>query len=178
MRWPVHSATLCSLVIIVGACAPAVEQPGSALEAPDTTEADIEAVTELVQKLHEQWTAGDVDAAMANFADGAVEMPSNEPVVIGKEAIRLRTAQHLSTTGPWRSNYDAEYTSTVEDVQVSGDLAFVQTSNKEIWTPKVDGDSPPIVVTKRVFVFRRQVDRSWKIAIMIWNLDAFPGSRR
>ena len=166
-----------ALVIIVGACAPAVEQPGPALEGPDTTEADIEAVTELVQKLHEQWTAGDVDAAMANFADDAVAMPSNEPVVVGKEAIRLRRARHISTTGPWRSNNNIEYTSTVEDVQVSGDLAFVRTSNKETWTPKAGGD-PTTVVAKSVLVFRRQVDGSWKIAITISNLDTFPGSRR
>ena len=83
--------------------------------------AGVEADT--IRQLSRQWLAADVsrnvEAAVDMYADDAVEMPSNTPIVIGKEAIRKWYQNWL----PNRSN---SITFATTDVQVasSGDLAY------------------------------------------------------
>ena len=139
-------------------------EPEPVVHEPDTTDADISAIRDIVQELDEAWSAGDVERAMAQYADDAVEMPANEPALFGKPAIRSRTANSAEA-------YNDELTSTVEDVQISGDLGFARVSYAESWTPKAGGETTS-VVGKSIFVCRRQQDGSWKIGALIWNYDA------
>lgn len=139
-------------------------EPQLVVEAPDTTAADIAAIGVVVRELDEACSAGDVDRAMAQYADDAVEMPANEPVVVGKPAIRARTANNAEI-------YDDDLMSTVEDVQISGELAFARVRYAEAWTLKA-ARTTTSVVGKSVFVLRRQADGSWKIETLIWNFDA------
>jgi len=59
----------------------------------------------------------------------------------------------------------------VEDIQVSGDWAFLRLSFTDSITPKAGGETTANV-GKWVLIFERQADGSWRIATEIWNSDA------
>lgn len=132
-----------------------------------STAADVEALTELVGQYDAAVNSGNLDGLMALFADDAVEMPPDEPVVIGKDAIRLRGEPNFA-------EYNDHVSSTVEDIQVSGDWAFQRMAYTESRTPKEGGDTTT-VVGKWVLISQRQADGSWLIDTEIWNSDA-PGN--
>ena len=155
MRAP-PSVTFCAALAMT-ACAPAER----ANDSFDTYEADRGAIEQLLRDYDAAITADDGDALTSFFTPGGVEMPQGEPTLEGVEAIRARETEFLTAN-------DDEITSTIENVEVSGDLAVVRTSYRETWTPR-DGSEPRSIEGKSILVLDRQVDGSWKISSVIWN---------
>jgi uncharacterized protein (TIGR02246 family) len=132
--------------------------------AATSTAADVEALKALVSQYDTAVNSNNLDDVMTLYVANAVQMPPDQPVVIGKEAIRSRFE-------PFYKNFTDQVSSTVEDIKVSGDCAFLRMSYTESWTPKEGGDTTT-AVGQWVIIFQRQADGSWKIATEIWNRDA------
>jgi len=136
--------------------------PGErANDSSDTFEADRGAIEQLLRDYDAAITADDGTALASFFTPGGVEMPPGEPTLEGVEAIRAREIEFLTAN-------DDEITSTVENVEVSGDLAVVRTNYTETWMPR-DGSEPRSTEGKSILVLDRQVDGSWKVSSVIWN---------
>ncbi len=136
-------------------------------EAAEEPALDVEADVEAIKALGDKWlalfNAGDFDRLMSiYYAENPVQMPPNEPIRIGKEAI-------LSGLKKSREQFDEHCDSSVtEDVRVSGDLAVARGTDIGTNTPKVGGE-PIKFNVKWVIVFERQSDGTWKCVYEIWN---------
>jgi len=146
------------------ACQPAEEPAEPAPAATTSTEADDEALRELSRQGVAEFNAGNLDGLMALYADDAVHMPPNNPIIIGKDSLRSGFEEFLAAN-------TSELSSTVEDIGVSGDWAFLRLSYTQSITPKDGGDTTQ-EVGKWVLILERQADDSWRITTDIWNADA------
>lgn len=148
------------LLLLITACQPTgVSQP----ETP-STEADEAAIRALLQRSEDLWNAADLEGTLADYADDIVQMPPEEPAIHGKEALRASWTEFFEeNTSVW--DFSAE------DIQVSGDLAFVRGGFTATDTEKEDGEVEQ-VEGSAVFVLRRGSDSTWKFVIEIWNSDA------
>ncbi|MDA2931058.1 DUF4440 domain-containing protein [Acidobacteria bacterium AH-259-O06] len=148
---------LIGLVVCLGACAPAAEEP---VEQTTTTEADAEAIKKLHQEAVAAFNAGDLDALMAFWTDDPVYMPAGVPAVHGKEKIRDFYTEFKAQANVLSS----------EEVVIAGEWAFERGTFSGAITPK-EGSEPVQVSGKFLDIWQRQSDGSWKIARAIWNLD-------
>ena len=124
---------------------------------------DKDAVSEVIAKMDTALNTNNLDEYLDLFIDDAVEMPNDEPVLVGIEAIRARD-------GDFFANYTDEISQVVEAVKMEGNLAVVRLSYHEEVTPKAGG--PAVVyVGKGIVVLEKQGDGHWKISSNIWNLD-------
>ena len=103
----------------------------------------------------------DTDGFPASITEDMVIMPPDEPRVSGHDAIRA-----------WLDGFFAAYKTDLEytgsDVTLGGDVAFESYTFRWTLTPLVGGEE--IRQTgKGMYVFRRQVDGSWRVARDIWN---------
>jgi len=122
-------------------------------------EADVEAIKALEHETMRAFNEGDLESYMSLFVDDAVWMPPGDVTIIGKEEIRN-----------W-FNFDLfsyEIVISVDEVQVSGDWAFVLDNWKGTITQK-ESDETTEFDTKSVLILKRQLDGSWKITHAIWN---------
>jgi len=135
------------------------------VEATVGIEVDVEADIEALKKIEEEWaaanTSGDTNKLVSLFTDNAVNIPPNEPALIGKEAIRDWFQQDFD-------QFTMEEDGTVVDVQVAGDLAFTHGTLTIIRTPKAGGES---LKSKGswVTIYRKQSDGTWKCIYNIWS---------
>ena len=109
-------------------------------------------------------SSGDPAAVADLYADGAVRLSANTPMIVGKDAIRAQ----------WQTAYDNvvhKETDIAEDVQVAGDLAVARGVWQATDTPKLPGAAIVQAKGKQIFVYRRQPDGAWKIIADIWNSD-------
>jgi uncharacterized protein (TIGR02246 family) len=144
---------LAGILIVAAGCAPKADAPK-----------DVAAIKALAVAWGPAITAGDAAALTEQFADGAIRLPPNGPIQVGKEAI-------LSSLRAFLDLYSGEEVDVVEDVRVVGDLAFARGTGASKSTPKVPGAAVIDDKGKWVSVYRRQSDGSWKIVVDIWNSD-------
>jgi len=147
---------LAAILIVAAGCAPKADAP-----------TDVAAIKAMGVAWGPASTAGDAAALTEQFADGAIRLPPNGPIQVGKEAI-------LSSLRAFLDLYSVEEVDVVEDVRVVGDLAFARGTGASKSTPKVPGAAVIDDKGKWVSVYRRQSDASWKIIVDIWNSDLPP----
>jgi len=140
------------LLAAVG-CAPKADNPK-----------DVAAIKEMSTAWGQAVTKGDVAALAGQFADDAVRLFPNAPVIAGKAAI----AETIQATS---DRYRQEETDVAEDVHVVGDLGYAVGTYVYRATAKVPGEAVIEDKGKYVSIFRRQSDGSWKIIIDIPNSD-------
>ncbi len=124
-------------------------------------EADIEAIKDLCEEWEVAYNANDIDKLLSLYADNSLRIPANQPPVIGKEAIR----------GSFKQEFDEftyEEEDVLEDVEVSGDLAFARGAWKSILAPRAGGESRTLN-GNWLEILKKQPDGSWKIIIEIWS---------
>ena len=126
--------------------------------------ADIEALKNMVDEWMALYNAGDFERLVSfYYAEDAVTMPDNEPILEGREAILSGFKKDNEMNDS--SQVDSSIT---EDVRVSGDLAMVRGVDIGINTPKGGGE--PIKYNQKwVGIFERQPDGTWKCIIGIGN---------
>lgn len=128
---------------------------------------DMDALKSEIQVIEDQWAKADneddVDALMAMYADDAVTMPDNEPMVSGKEAIRARMVEQNAKD---TTNTTARY--EVMDVFAGGD--YVVEVGKGIHT-----DTSGNVYTGKYMVLFRKIDGGYEVVREIWNSDKKEG---
>jgi len=139
------------------------EQAGSEMI---SVKADVEALNEEVRKYDDAISSGNLDGFVELFTDDAVQMPNNEPIIVGKDEIRSRAEENFT-------NNTLKLTDTVEYTMVTGDWAFVRGNYTIVITPK-EGGADVTEVGKWIAVYQRQSDNSWKLYSEIWNQNA-PG---
>jgi uncharacterized protein (TIGR02246 family) len=111
--------------------------------------------------------SGDWATVAALYAEDAILMPANQPLIKGREAIQAR-----QEAGPAIEDFSL----TVEDVFGRDDIAVVR--GKYSMTIAPEGAPKPIKDTgKFIEIRRKQEDGSWLIAIDIFNSDLpFPSA--
>lgn len=133
----------------------------AALEAVVDIEADIKAINAWYDQKTETTNAGDFDGLKILFDEDVIFMPPDGPLFKGWEEYR-QWAQ------PYFDEFDIEENITYEEVEVSGDWAFIRTSYTIESTPKAGGEST-IGNGKAIWLFKKQADGSWKGTHCIWN---------
>ncbi len=139
------------------------EAPEAAKEPEAGVESDVAAIKASFEEFVQLYNAGELDRIVSTFyADHAVQMPPNEPVRKGKDAILLgyRKTREL--------NDEHIDSSIVESVRVSGDIAFVWGMDMGTTTPKSGGE-PARYRLRWLTVLERQRDGAWKWVCEIWN---------
>ena len=151
-RWSI--GVLAVILIVAAGCAPKADAPE-----------DVAAIKAMADAWGPAESAGDAAALTAQYADGAVQLPANGPIRVGKEAIlsAFRT--------DFRQYIHGAALDVAEDVRVVGDLAFARGTYTTKVTPKVPGAAVIDDKGKWLTAFRRQADGSWKIVVDIWNSD-------
>ncbi len=129
-------------------------------------EKDISQVRKILEeggvKFVEAINKGDAAAAAALYTDDAILMPPNSEMIKGKSAIQEF----------WNTSIQMgikNVSTTVVDIQVSGDLAY----RIGKYTLTVQPQDHPAVTDSGKFldIWKRQADGSWKIQVDTWNND-------
>jgi len=111
---------------------------------------------------------GGIDNIMYYFADDAIIMEPGRPPVKGKKTIEamIREMENQTRNSGFKMTWNSPESVTVAE---SGDLAYIITKN-HITTNDTAGKE----VTsdnKAVLIWKKQTDKSWKEAVVIFNAD-------
>lgn len=116
---------------------------------------------ELIRRYDRALNEGNAEALASLFADDAVMMPPNEPVIAGRAAILKRHAYLFDTVSLRHS--------LKSDEQVVADTwAFDRGRYNMSVIPFREGQSCK-EKGNYVTIFKRQTDGTWKISTDIWN---------
>jgi uncharacterized protein (TIGR02246 family) len=133
-------------------------------------QAEVEVDKEAINAWYERYVAnnnaGDFDSFGTFWTEDIVWLPPDAPVVIGKEAI-------LDYARPFFELYSIHQEITVEEITVSGKIAFVRHIATEKYSPKEEGESIESN-GKGIFIFQRQNDGTWICTHAIWNSNNPP----
>ena len=131
---------------------------------------DVEADVAAIKAWYERYVAinnaGDFDSFGTSWTEDVVWLPPDAPVVIGKEAI-------LDYARPFFELYSIHQEITVEEIKVSGRIAFARSSNSEKYSPKGEGGAIETNF-KAIFIFQRKNDGTWISSHAIWNSNIPP----
>lgn len=138
--------------------------------APQTL--DKAALTKVIEDynsmLAENMLAGNMSAAMSYYTDDAVSMPSNGPMLKGKEAIQNYSDEMAKSGVKFTA---VKFTPT--EIDGSASLAY------EIGTYEMSMEIGPAKVNdhgKYLSLWKKQTDGSWKVYGEIWNSSVEPES--
>ena len=126
-------------------------------------EVDIEAIKALLAQNSSVIASGDLDGWVALFTENVIFMPPNSVALEGKDATREFGRLYFD-------QFTIEIDISVDEVEVSGDWAFARWSYSARYIPKAGGDAIP-ENGKEIWIFKRQIDGSWKCSHIILNTD-------
>lgn len=153
------SATLRSMgAIMVGVLAGV---PGCAPQRDDAPPDVTDAVGDIWKEYSASLNGGDLERWLALWTEDGVQMPPDEPAVIGKDRIRARNKAVLD-------QFSFDIDTHNEEAGMAGDWAFARGTYKATLKPKRGGDPIPID-GKYMSILSRQPDGSWKIHRDIFN---------
>ena len=128
------------------------------------TDEDVEANRIMTAEFAKAATAMDWIAVANFYAEDAIVMPPNQPIIQGRDAIYSSKLAYPPVLG---------FNAQVEDVYGYGDLAVVRGTYEITLQP--EGVPDPIKDTgKWIEIRRKQQDGSWLIEIDIWNSNNPP----
>jgi uncharacterized protein (TIGR02246 family) len=110
--------------------------------------------------------AGDIDRWMALWTEDGVQLPPDEPPVVGKEKIRARNGAVLQM-------FRFEIGITNQEVSTAGDWAYSRGSYRATLTPRTGGAAIPVDGTYMT-ILARQPGGTWKIHRDIFNSNVAP----
>jgi ketosteroid isomerase-like protein len=143
--------------IVAGACA---SKSNTAAPAAGLSDADRAALQTFLDSVGSNIRARNWDGFVGSFAEDAVFMPPNHPVLRGKSALRAWADSNpqFSDFGFSNATFDG-----------SGDLAWGTSSIHLAFTPP--GSKLVADTSKQLFVIRKQADGSWKTVAVAFNSD-------
>lgn len=142
-----------ALVALAAGCqkrAAAQERTAESLQIPGVTSA----VRDIYDNYAAAAVAGDADRWIALWDEAGVQLPPNEPIVVGRDAIEARARDNI---GPGQVS---EFNIQIHDVHTDGNLAVARGVYTVTMTEAAGGGQ---VDGKYLTVFRKQSDGSWKI---------------
>ena len=128
--------------------------------------ADEAAIRRWHQEVEDAVNNADYDAYSSHWADDMIWMPPNMLPMHGKQ-------ECLEMFKGGAEHYKVEQKVTIEEIIVSGDIAFSRIFSKEKLTPKGDAEAM-MNDGKNIFTFRRSPDGSWLGVHCIWNSNIPP----
>jgi uncharacterized protein (TIGR02246 family) len=152
------------LIAAVSDFVPQTPAKGTVEQAEVNNQEDINAIRKLFNDFCEAHKYGDGADLAEFYADDAVLMPSDEPIVTGKAAIASRYQQDLE-------RFTVELVANSDEIDVSGNLGFARGTFMIKLTPKAQGEKIEITF-KAISILRKGPDGSWKLYCDIWNSDA------
>ena len=125
-------------------------------------EAEARALMQLSRRWSELVASGDLEMAIDFWAEDAVMLPPDLPVLSGKAAIREYVTGAANVPG-FRISWEPESAHVSE----SGDMAYLIERN----VTEVDGENGEKIVThgKVVTVWRKDSQGQWKNVVDMWN---------
>lgn len=108
--------------------------------------------------------AGDVDGAIANYAEDSSWLPPNSPMIKGKAAIREGWAKLIGSPG-----FTVDWNISKLEIARSGDLAYTIYAYQLAFQGP---DGKPITDRgKDMAVWKKQADNTWKMVADTFNSD-------
>jgi ketosteroid isomerase-like protein len=152
---------LCLIIILLPACA---EQPQPVQEPSFDREAAEEAIARTRDQLITALNADDVDGIMACLTDDHVTMPPDVPTPKDLNALREYHQDRVD-------KFSLDVKQTLSELEFAGDWAIEHFANTGSLTPRAGGDAVPFN-NKGIWIWKPQLDGSWKLALSIWNNDS------
>jgi uncharacterized protein (TIGR02246 family) len=135
-----------------------------AVEPVVDVEADVEAIKAVINQLSSAHDSGDLGSLLATHTEDVIFMPPGEETLYSKDDARERFT-------PMFEFFNLKIAPSIDEVKVSGDLAFVRYSYSLQSIPKAKGEMIELN-GKVVFILNRQSDSSWKITHYISNFNS------
>ncbi len=108
--------------------------------------------------------ANGIEGWVSHFAQDGIMMPSGSPIVAGQDAIRTYATKAMTPESSMRWE--------PIDGFVSGDLGYTYGLSKSV---RLGADEKPVVSWgKYLSIWRKQSDRSWRVAVHIDNASPPP----
>jgi ketosteroid isomerase-like protein len=154
-------ASLLAIAIAVPAATWRVDvaaQTGAAAEAT----AGAKEIRDVAEKYRKASLAGDIPAVMALYADNAIEMPPNQPLLKGKADIGAyyrKRMKEAKLTG---------LTLTHLDTYASGDVGYLVGASTQTAKPAAGGE---VKDSGHYTVIMRKMAGVWKVTSAIYNSD-------
>lgn len=152
MRFPIR-ASIAAVSFVLVACSGAGR----------STEADVQALNGIRQRIQAAENSGLADSMGFAFADDIVVMPPNGPAAVGPTANTEMMRGFFQTFA-----VQIEYTS--REVAVDRDWAFDRGSYRHTLTPRAGG-APMPETGNYLWLYHRANDGTWKASRIIWNSD-------
>jgi uncharacterized protein (TIGR02246 family) len=124
------------------------------------SEADRAAIRQAQEEFVKLMNARDFKGLAALYAEDAVVLPPNQPVVQGRAAI-----QAFMENSPPSSNFQLR----VWEVEGRADLAYSRETASSTVSPA--GAEAGVARDKVLAIWRKQADGSWKVLRDTWNSD-------
>jgi hypothetical protein len=154
-----------ALVFAAVACQPKGETAEQAqMRMQNETAAARTAIDSTNRELMTHFNMGHPDIVAALYAENGVVMPPNEPVVVGRSAIKDVLAQFAAMK--------AQLTLTSTAVSANGPLAVERGTYSVTFTPP--GAKAPVTDTGKYLVHWHRIDGKWMLVDDIWNSDLPP----
>jgi uncharacterized protein (TIGR02246 family) len=113
--------------------------------------------------------AADVQAVMALYAEDAVEMPPDLPMIKGRAAIEAYYKKDFAEMAG-KSMKISKFSITHLDAAMHGDAAH----DVGTYTQTLTGGPKPMTQTGKFAVLLKRQGGAWKVAYAIYNRDAAP----
>jgi ketosteroid isomerase-like protein len=141
-------------VILITSCKSKIKNAGD----------DINKLRNLSEEAIAAFRAKDVDQLLSQYSTDAIEMPPNEPITVGIEAITKAYEIWFSDT----TYFHEKFTETLNKIEVSesGDLGYVRTTT-HFFRKTPDGD----LEQKNIYIYKK-IEGTWKCILAIWNDNA------
>ena len=152
--------------------APAILKPNSfkskltlsatELSSSERADVDYSKVTQLILEALAIIRSDDFNRYFDLFTEDAVwMMPSN------KEDVHIDKAR---TFYGFTKNFWFDQETSIDELVISNDVAFVRVSFDGYLRPKKDNSARPLrSISRHIWILQRQIDSTWKISRDIWN---------
>ena len=159
-------AILFTVLMVQVSCKQAEKtEEAAATETTAASATDLNALKAEIQALEDQWEAAsntkNADAILAFYADDAISFSNNQPMLVGKEAIKKDIEAGIA------KNKEGDVVS-YETLDVYGDEKMVTETGK---TTVTDASGKVTYTGKYMAVWQKQ-DGKWKTIRDIYNDDA------
>lgn len=153
--------------LVIAAVLFAIGGPGGcrATVSVQSTERDVEAVRAVADAYVNGWLQDDADGVMATLSPDAVLLPQGRAPIQGEDAIR---AFWWPPAGP--ATRVTRCVSSIDDLQVDGDLAYVRGVADLTFTWEQDGET--VEQTSKsayLMTLRRDDSGAWRITNRMWG---------
>ncbi len=132
-----------------------------------SAEVDLKILTETDSALQQAVAQRDLEKIMLFYADDATLLPTAEPPVHGKDAIRKEWGHILAIP-----DFENKSTMTKLEVASGGDMAY--TTGTYLAKMMGENGKPATEPGKWVSIWKKQPDGKWRIAVDIYNTDVPP----